>query len=513
MTRNVALAPGLYYEVARPAAEPQPLRSDIAAFIGRLRRGPIGVPVRVEGWREAVAVFGDVDGQSDTAYALRGYFENGGELAWVIRLAGAQLVAGTAAWGTVLDSSWGTLLDRYDIVAASPGSWSDRAQIELVWHYDATRAESVFDITVRTSGDGVERLDGVAASDLVDEVARRSSFIRVVPGANATTPLPPPPSQPRVRRVVLAMTTTALTVPEPRLQYLTAVDQLIDLPEVALVAMPDLYNDVAADAVEILVQAIRDADELRDRLVLVDLPPHDTVDPVASLLAWLDGLGRLDGTHVWRAAAAYHPRIDVLDPAGGVLRPLRRIAPCGHVAGMISQSDRLRGAHQTPANVPLIDVIDISEERTAAEHGLLNAGGLNLIRCVPRRGYAVMGGRTLDELEGYRFVAHRRLLHRLVRAVRLAAEPLVFETNGPDLWVAFVRAASGVLLDAWRAGALKGDRPEQAFRVQCDAETNPPEEIDNGRCLCLIAFAPATPMEFVLLRVALSKDGSLEVLT
>lgn len=100
-----------------------------------------------------------------------------------------------------------------------------------------------------------------------------------------------------------------------------------------------------------------------------------------------------------------------------------------------------------------------------------------------------------------------------MRAIRLAAEPLVFETNGPDLWVAFVRAATSVLLAAWRGGALKGERPDQAFRVQCDAETNPPVDVDSGRCVCLIAFAPATPMEFVLLRVALSRDGSLEVLT
>jgi len=534
VTTNVALAPGLYYEALRPPADPQPLRSDIAAFVGRTRRGPIGVAIRVEGWREYIQVFGDLVASADTPYAIRGYFENGGELAWIVRLPDPELVTGVATWSAVLDSTWGTPLDRYDVIAATPGTWSTGAQIELVWHHDAMRAAPVFDITVHTADDGIERLDGVPADQLATEVARRSNLIRFVPGAALGNP-PAAPNQ-RVRRVVLAMAPLgvdqwpawlrAQLLPspdaalDPHSRYLAAVDALIDQPEVALLAFPDLFNDFSpdewagsGDAADVLRTAIAAADELRDRLVLVDLPPHDALPPVAALLQWLDVLGRIDGTHIWRAAAAYHPPIWVQDPLGGVTHPLRRIAPSGHVAGSISQTDRERGAHQTPANVPLLDVVDLTEERTPAEHGLLNDAGLNLIRCVSRRGFAVMGGRTLDRVEGYRFVAHRRLLHRLVRAIQSAAEPLVFETNGPDLWVAFVRAATQVLLAAWRVGALKGERPEQAFRVQCDADTNPPAEIDSGRCVCLIAFAPAVPMEFILLRVAVSRDGSLEVLT
>jgi len=88
----------------------------------------------------------------------------------------------------------------------------------------------------------------------------------------------------------------------------------------------------------------------------------------------------------------------------------------------------------------------------------------------------------------------------------------VFETNGPVLWFAFVRAITAVLLAAWRAGSLAGSRPEEAFEVVCDDTTNPPEEIEAGRCVCTIAFAPAIPMEFILIRVALSRDGALEVL-
>ena len=64
---------------------------------------------------------------------------------------------------------------------------------------------------------------------------------------------------------------------------------------------------------------------------------------------------------------------------------------------------------------------------------------------------------------------------------------------------------------AWRAGALKGDQASQAFQVTCDASTNPPDQVDQGMVVCLVQVAPAVPMEFITLRVAVSADGQLEV--
>ena len=109
------------------------------------------------------------------------------------------------------------------------------------------------------------------------------------------------------------------------------------------------------------------------------------------------------------------------------------------------------------------------------------------------------------------FVAHRRLVHRLVRGFRRVAEPLVFETNGPTLWLALARAMTTLLVEVWRGGGLVGERPDEAFFVRCDQTNNPPQAIDEGRCLCEVGIAPATPMEFITIRIALRRDGSLEV--
>jgi phage tail sheath protein FI len=142
-------------------------------------------------------------------------------------------------------------------------------------------------------------------------------------------------------------------------------------------------------------------------------------------------------------------------------------------------------------------------------------GGINPLLCAPGSGLMVWGGRTAhDPALGNAglFLAHRRLVHRLIRAIRRVAEPLVFEVNGPDLWLILARAITSVLLEAWQAGALKGDRPEQAFQVRCDTSTNPPENEDLGQVNCEVLLAPAAPMEFIALRIAITREGRLEAI-
>ena len=88
----------------------------------------------------------------------------------------------------------------------------------------------------------------------------------------------------------------------------------------------------------------------------------------------------------------------------------------------------------------------------------------------------------------------------------------MFESNDQVLWLAIGRAVTTVLMDAFRSGALQGERVEDASRLNGDEEPTPPGERDTGRCLCRLRVAPAVPMEFIELRIALSADGSLEVI-
>jgi len=520
-------APGLAFEATRPPASPEPLRSDVAGFIGPLRRGPVGMPMRVAGWRESLVLFGGLARQSQTSYAARGYFENGGQVAHLIRIAGPSSLTAEAHW-TVGEfdqnsNQWeanfpgnaGFRHSQFTITAANPGEWANRTRISLHYRKEGLSGEPRLDLRIRVPDEPLEtiaQLEPANAETFEDRINAESTLIRIHPLENAPIPpaigvLPPGPQ----RRTWELTLQGGLDDPPTRVAYLDAVGKIMQVPEVALLALPDLHLnlDDPIEQNEVLNRAIGESEHAKDRMVILDVPPGDhNADQLANWIA--DMRTRIDhGTH--RAAAVYHPWVQVPDPLGGLSQPLRTLPPSGHVAGLISKLDRERGAHHTPANANLAEVVDIDAGFGRRAQALLNQAGINLLRCFPGQGVLVWGGRTLERLPEYRFVAHRRLVHRLVRAIRRVSDPLVFDINGPALWLTLVRAITSLLLEAWRAGALKGERAEEAFQVVCDETNNPPETRDLGRVFCDVAFAPAVPMEFILLRIALGREGELEV--
>ena len=297
--------------------------------------------------------------------------------------------------------------------------------------------------------------------------------------------------------------------PPGRAEYQAAVELMLAEPEAAMLAFPDIDSMAAppADRDAVLAAAVIGANNRMDRQVIACPPPqvHRT-EEVAGGLSRRDHLA-IAGV---RTIAVYHPRVDVDDPFGGVIALLRRISAVGDVAGVVSRLDRERGAHHTPANAPLLGAIDVADHFNNIEQALLTETGANVLRCQAGRGLLVWGGRTLSdpELEPENlYLAHRRLIHRLVRAIRRAAEPLVFENERARGAVALARAVTTVLMQAYRAGALKGERPSQGFSVVCDESNNPPARSDAGFVICEIQIAPATPMEFITLLISLSSDG------
>lgn len=548
----MSLMPGLAFKHQGRRAEPSPLHSDVAGFIGRTRRGPLGGAVRVEGWRRFVQVFGDLHRARTLPYAVRGYFENGGRAAWIVRLAGGDDPLAERTWDI---GNWLTRNEsrkekhyahQYRVTASSPGRWAAGLRVHVHWHPAGVERRLLADLTVTAREEPAEYLRNLSpdvnevdeeegrSQGLATRVNAESNLIRLYPVAESQRPVEErTTAAPRggVEQFELSLPATS-TAPALLTEYLDAVKHLGDQPEVAMLAVPGLEDDLDALARslskavepteadlenmkdeprrEILQALLRQAAELQDRMLILDTPrPPQDFNQLHEYVNGLREAAEVDSNR--RVGAVYHPWLRVQDPLGGLTAPLRTVPPSGHIAGVISRTDRDRGAHHTPANVPVFDVVDLEDSYDREAGGRLISAGINLIRCQPGQRLLVWGGRTLDPLPQGRFLAHRRLLHRLVRTIRRVAEPIVFEKNGPALWLTLARTVTSVLLDAYRAGALKGDRADEAFRVRCDAETNPPEQIDLGRVLCEIAVAPAMPMEFITLRVAFSETSDVEV--
>jgi phage tail sheath protein FI len=499
--------PGVSLTLAPRGPGVEPLRTDVAAFLGRLRRGPVGAPVRVESWNDVVGAVGPPagppgrgeppDGAFATPYALRGFFENGGRTAWVLRVSGPATTAWTR-W-TVGPLS-GFSATRYRVVATSPGTWANGVRVAVRHRTSTVAGPPTVSVRVTVPGEPPEAFPGLPLAEAADRLAA-SRFVRLLPDGP-----PPPPGRPGPISTSWDLTLAGGTESAPaRDAYEDAVAAQADLPEPALVALPDLGTDLSGSAhTDVVLELLRSVAPAHDRLAVLDVPPRLTsVDEVAG---WVGSLTATGDGGLLGCAAVYHPALRVPDRHG-----LRTVPASGHVLGVIARLDGERGAHHTPANAVVLEAVDLADEFPEPQQERLFDAGVDLLRCTRGRGLTVWGGRTLSADPRTRHIAHRRLVHLLVRAIRRAASPLVFDVNSPELRLTLVRAVTSVLLSAFRAGALAGARPEQAFRVVCDDGNNPPEQ-DPGELVCEIEVAPAAPMEFIRLRLVLGQDRGLEVI-
>ncbi len=183
------------------------------------------------------------------------------------------------------------------------------------------------------------------------------------------------------------------------------------------------------------------------------------------------------------------------------------VPPCGHVAGVLARTDRLFGVHKPPANEILEGVLDLEIALTQGDQRELHRHGVNALRSFPGRGIRVWGARTLSSDPSWCYINVRRLVITVGRWIEHHMGDVPFEPNDAHLWARIRRELSAYLDGLYQRGALKGASEEEAFYVQCDAETNPPEERAGGRVVTEIGLAPAVPGEFLVVRIIHGESG------
>jgi phage tail sheath protein FI len=171
------------------------------------------------------------------------------------------------------------------------------------------------------------------------------------------------------------------------------------------------------------------------------------------------------------------------------------------VAGIIARIDREVGIHKAPANEVMEGVVDLSLLLQDDHLAELNAAGVNCIRPFAARGIRVWGARTASSDAEWRFINVRRTVSSISAAIERGTQWAVFEPNGPGLWKRVTRSIVGFLVGLRERGMLSGATPEEAFFVQCDDETNPPDDVDRGMMTTRIGLAVTRPVEFIVFRV------------
>ena len=182
--------------------------------------------------------------------------------------------------------------------------------------------------------------------------------------------------------------------------------------------------------------------------------------------------------------------------------------PSPGIVGQYATVDNSRGVWKAPANVnidyvikPVIKITDQQQEILNVDP---NAGkSVNVIRSFVGRGNAIIwGSRTLaGNSNEWRYVPVRRFFNMVEESVKKATIQFVFEPNDINTWSRVKSMIDNFLVQQWKAGALMGTTPEQAFYVKVGLnETMSEVDIWEGRMIVEIGMAVVRPAEFIILK-------------
>jgi Bacteriophage tail sheath protein len=268
--------------------------------------------------------------------------------------------------------------------------------------------------------------------------------------------------------------------------HVVAALAAVEAVPVSLISLPDTTGLSPHDAAN-RVGAAADVCEQHRWFLFVD-PPASLSQPAVE--AWARDLGSLPN------AAVYVPRLRLPDGS--------EHAASGAVAGVVARTDRDRGVWVAPAGSTgrMQGVVDVTRHLSDQAVERCASAGINAIRRVQAR-VAIWGARTLSVDEArWKYVSVRRLALFIEQSIDEGIRWAVFEPNGEPLWSRVRQAVDDFMLRLFQQGAFQGTSPEEAYFVRCDRTTMTQDDIDNGRLVVLVGFAPIYPAEFLTIRIA-----------
>ncbi|NED93721.1 phage tail sheath family protein [Phytoactinopolyspora alkaliphila] len=518
-------APGVYVEEV-PSSQKvlTAVPTAVAAFVGFTERAPADDPHDPEGlaprlvtsWTQFEQLYGGFVAGAKLPLAVYGYFQNGGALAYVVRVPNTEpagepsMIALPAA-----DRSLGLPLVVESVVPDAELAVAVRGQEVPVDDEDAGPAPFTIDLL---EGDNVVEsytdltLGGPRdAATIVNETSTR---VRIRVALDTETDLS---SQIELLRPGVYNLEKAAPRPVPvngrkfagSEASRTGINGLAIADDVTMIIVPDLVTAATAEDGRVdlgLWKAVQTAliahcEQHSNRMAILDAPPGMNPQQIKE---WRSAEAMYDSPF----AALYYPWISVENPGGTNGDAEVLLPPSGHVAGVWARTDESRGVWKAPANDTIRGVLDVERPITQNEQSMLNPVGVNCIRAFGTRGIRIWGARTLSSDTDWQYLNVRRLFNMVEATIMDGTQWAVFEPNDVKLWEGVSRTLTGFLHGLWQAGALFGQSASQAFYVKCDAETNPPESIDQGKLIVEVGLAPVKPAEFVVFRISQTKQSA-----
>lgn len=465
------LSPGVYAESINKANAPiEAVSASTGGFVGITVRGLVNVPTLVTSWQDFLNKFAygmetPFLANSDLAYAVYGFFQNGGTKCYVIRTASAKAAKATCS------------ANDTTFTAKDEGAWANKLKLSIKVN---TETATNFDIIVKMDGDVVEQFANVSnnaeeANYFVDVIGN-SKFISCLTGTLAVTDADVAFSggNDGIEDIVDADY-------EKSLAYFDSVD------DVNLICVPGQVSEAMTKAI------LAYAENRGNVFAIVDGAKSASVEDIITFRKKLS----------CKNGALYYPWIKVSDPLSKTGK-LRDCPPCGHIMGVFARTIQERGVWKAPAGVEAVirGAVDVVSLLVKAHCDTLNPLGVNAI--TPRANYGIVlwGARSLNADPSMKYVSDVLLNVNVKESIKNGTQWAVFEPNNKLLWNRVKTAVTSYLDGLWRAGGLVGDSAGQAYFVKCDEELNTEESIAAGKLICEVGYAPTKPAEFVIFRIS-----------
>lgn len=408
------LSPGVYVEEVEIGAKPiEGVSTSTAGFIGLTERGT-EKPTLVTGFDDFQRKFGTYIEGSYLAYALDGFFKNGGQRCFISRIikdantsAKASLTRNDVTFETIGRGAWGNSVAVRIDDASLRGIVTNLFKLTVIfWSSNILQASDLVPSAVgdpisaqveklkSRNGVVVEEYDNLSIDPqspdyFVKKVTDLSNLIAVK--YTGAAPAVPPNTGPPTTANVLFETLTGGTNGAGSLSPTdfvgantkgsrTGLHAFEEIEEISILYIPDVHmlNDQDSDST--VKEAITHCETLKSRVVIIDakLGSQDisTLSPPSPTSKY---------------AAFYYPWIQAYDPLS---KRQKMLPPGGFIAGIYARSDTERGVHKAPANEVVKNATGVEFTVTKPEQDMLNPRGVNCIRVFQGKGIVLWGART-----------------------------------------------------------------------------------------------------------------------
>lgn len=460
------LSPGVYIEDNPNPPVIEAVSASTGGFVGVTQRGEVGKPIFINSWNAFINNFAfgmnsPFLANSDLAYAVYGFFQNGGKRCYVMRVASEEVATAKLAGDLVIE-------------AKDAGAWGNKLKVTVT----ASDNINTFDLKVTLDTEEVElfkSLSNTAGGEnyWIDVLESQSNFIKGVSGT-------------LVVKEATTLSGGADGVDDiADTDYTGALTKFDVIEDLNLLCIPGQTSTVVNTAV------MAYCENRKDVFAILDAPEASTVDSVLALRKSMS----------CKNAALYFPWIKVSDPLSKTGK-LRSCPPCGHIMGVYARTIAERGVWKAPAGTEAIvrGAIEVTTTLTTGDTDILNPAGIVSIMPKTNYGIVIWGARDLHPDSSMKYISDVLLDINIKKSVFNGTQPFVFEPNDSKTWTRIKATIEAFLDGLWRDGALQGDRSAEAYYVKCDEDLNTKAMRSQGKLICEIGYANKKPAEFIVFR-------------